>query len=122
MRAKPPTGSDYRLRRPTAFEQSRHVAVIHGQFGKSPYDRECVVGPGEVSWTNDVKRLQYGEGKTGPLIRNQSLTVPSPMWNLPGRKGINFGHWASRVQISPLPTKNLTDQMLFQCDRQRGNR
>ena len=33
MRAKPPTGSDNRLLRPTAFAQSRHVAVIRGQFG-----------------------------------------------------------------------------------------
>ena len=29
-----------------AFAQSRHVAVIHGQLGKSPFDRECVVGLG----------------------------------------------------------------------------
>jgi hypothetical protein len=42
--AKPPTGSANRSRRPTAFAQSRHVAVIHGQFGKSPFDRESVVG------------------------------------------------------------------------------
>jgi len=48
MRAKPPTGSDNRLQRPTPFAQSRHVAVIHGQLGKSPFDRECVVGPGVV--------------------------------------------------------------------------
>ena len=44
--AKPPPGSDSRLRRPTAFAQSPHVAVIHGQFEKSPFDRECVVGLG----------------------------------------------------------------------------
>ena len=44
MRAKPPTGSDNRLQRPSPFAQSRHVAVIHGQLGKSPFDRECVVG------------------------------------------------------------------------------
>src|SRR6516165_3106005 len=44
MRAKPPTGSDNRLQRPTAFAQSRDVVVIHGQFEKSPFDRECMVG------------------------------------------------------------------------------
>ena len=40
---KPLTASDNRFRRPTAFAQSRHVAVIRGQFGKSPFDRDCVV-------------------------------------------------------------------------------
>ena len=30
----------------SVFAQSRHIAVIHGQFGKSPFDRECVVGLG----------------------------------------------------------------------------
>ena len=40
------TRSDNRLRRLTAFAQSRHVAVIYGRFGKSPFDRECVVGLG----------------------------------------------------------------------------
>ena len=49
MRAKPPTRSDNRLQRPTPFAQSRHVAVIHGQLGKSPFDRECVVGLGVVA-------------------------------------------------------------------------
>jgi len=42
----PSTGSDNRLRRPTAFAQCRHVAVIHGQFGKCLFDRDCVVGLG----------------------------------------------------------------------------
>jgi hypothetical protein len=41
---KPPTGSANRSRRPTAFAQSRHVAVIHGQFGKSRFAQDCVVG------------------------------------------------------------------------------
>ena len=44
--AKPPTGSANRSRRPTAFAQSRHVAVIHSQFGKSPFAQDCVVGLG----------------------------------------------------------------------------
>jgi hypothetical protein len=43
LRVKPLTASDNRFRRPTAFAQSRHAAVIRGQFGKSPFDRECVV-------------------------------------------------------------------------------
>ena len=43
MKAKPPAGSDSRLRRPTAFAQPRHIAVIHAQLRKSPFDRECVV-------------------------------------------------------------------------------
>ena len=54
-RAKPPTGSDNRLQRPTPFAQSRHVAVIHGQLGKSPFDRECVVGL--VGLELPIKRL-----------------------------------------------------------------
>jgi hypothetical protein len=29
--------------RPTAFAQSRHIAVIHAQLRKSPFDRDCVV-------------------------------------------------------------------------------
>jgi hypothetical protein len=48
---KPLTASDNRFRRPTAFAQSRHVAVIHGQFGKSPFDRECVVGQGGLEFS-----------------------------------------------------------------------
>ena len=57
MRAKPPTGSDNRLQRPTPFAQSRHVAVIHGQLGKSPFDRECVVA--DAVAVEPVSQVQF---------------------------------------------------------------
>ena len=39
------------------FAQSRHVAVIHGQLGKSPFDRECVVA--DAVAVEPVSQVQF---------------------------------------------------------------
>ena len=59
-----------------AFAQSRHVAVIHGQFEKSPFDRECVVGPGELKHSIELRHLAKSKGHSAPLNGNADLRLP----------------------------------------------
>jgi hypothetical protein len=47
-----------------SWAQSRHVAVIHAQLGKSPFDRECVVG-WELSHLERDQGLMKGAGRNG---------------------------------------------------------
>ena len=90
-RQNPPTGSANRSRRPTAFAQSRHVAVIHGQFGKSQFAQDCVVGLGGLELPTKRLSVASSERSVRGALVAISWLAKCPKW-----RGCVYGHLCLR--------------------------